>query len=203
LKTLTDQKTLTKTPRTIVGIDYSLNSPAVCVANNGGTSFSDCNFYYLTSKKKYEGIMMENVIGYRLKENNGPIERFKNLSDWVLHILETLHKKQEEKIIFIEGYSYGSKGRAIFQIAENGGILKYRLQKRYTCKTIVPSVIKKFATGKGNADKQMMYDTFKATQGVNLMKVFDQEKLNNPITDIIDSYYIMRAGYENSICNDI
>jgi hypothetical protein len=35
------------------------------------------------------------------------------------------------------------------------------------------------------------------------MKVFDQEKLNNPITDIIDSYYIMRAGYENSICNDI
>ena len=121
----------------------------------------------------------------------------------MLHILETLHKKQEEKIIFIEGYSYGSKGRAIFQIAENGGILKYRLQKRYTCKTIVPSVIKKFATGKGNADKQMMYDTFKATQGVNLMKVFDQEKLNNPITDIIDSYYIMRAGYENSICNDI
>ena len=95
LKTLTEKNTLT---RTIVGIDYSLNSPAVCVANNGGTSFSDCNFYYLTSKKKYEGIMMENVIGYRLKENNGPIERFKNLSDWVLHILETLHKKQEEKI---------------------------------------------------------------------------------------------------------
>jgi hypothetical protein len=118
-------------PKTIVGIDYSLNSPAVCVSTNGGTSFSDCYFYYLTSKKKHMGKMLENVIGYEHKEYNGPIERFKNLSDWVLHILDTLHKKQQEKIIFIEGYSYGSKGQAIFQIAENGGILKYRLQKRY------------------------------------------------------------------------
>ena len=41
-----------------------------------------------------------------------------------------------------------SKGPAIFQIAENGGILKYRLQKRFTCKTIVPSVVKKLATVK-------------------------------------------------------
>ena len=44
---------------------------------------------------------------------------------------------------------------------------------------------------------------FKKTQGTDLMKVFDSEKLNNPITDIIDSYYIMRAGYEDSISNDI
>ena len=147
--------------------------------------------------------MLENVIGYEHKEYNGPIERFKNLSDWVLHILETLHKKQKDKIIFIEGYSYGSKGQAIFQIAENGGILKYRLQKKYNCKTIVPSVIKKFATGKGNADKEMMYDFFKRESGEDLMKVFDVQKLNNPITDIIDSYYIMKAGYEDCISNNI
>ena len=147
--------------------------------------------------------MLENIIGYEHKEYNGPIERFKNLSDWVLHILDTLHKKQEDKIIFIEGYSYGSKGQAIFQIAENGGILKYRLQKRYKCKTIVPSVIKKFATGKGNADKEMMYEVFKKTQGTDLMKVFDSEKLNNPITEIIDSYYIAKVGYENSNSHNI
>ncbi len=189
--------------KTIVGIDYSLNSPAICVATGGGTSFSDCNFYYLTSKKKYIGKMYDNIIGYEHEENTGPINRFKILSDWVLHILDTLHKKQTDKQIFIEGYSYGSKGQAIFQIAENGGILKYRLQKRYECKTIVPSVIKKFATGKGNADKEKMYEQFKLTQGVDLMKIFDQQKLNNPITDIIDSYYIMRAGHEDSISNNI
>jgi hypothetical protein len=87
-------------PKTIVGIDYSLNSPAVCVSTNGGTSFSDCYFYYLTSKKKHMGKMLENVIGYEHKEYNGPIERFKNLSDWVLHILDTLHKKQTRKKSF-------------------------------------------------------------------------------------------------------
>ena len=38
---------------------------------------------------------------------------------------------------------------------------------------------------------------------VDLMKVFDVQKLNNPITDIVDSYYIMRAGYEDSISNNI
>ena len=192
----------TKT-KTIVGIDYSLNSPAVCISTNGGTAFSDCYFYYLTSKKKHIGKMLENVIGYEHKEWKSPIERFTNLSGWVLHILDTLHKKQKNKHVFIEGYSYGSKGQAVFQIAENGGILKYRLQKRFTCKTIVPSVVKKLATGKGNADKQKMYEAFTKTQGVDLMKAFDQQTLNNPITDIVDSYYIMRAGFENSISNNI
>ena len=43
-----------------------------------------------------------------------------------------------------------------------------------------------------------MYDQFKLTQGVDLIKVFDQQKLNNPITDIIDSYYIAKVGYENT-----
>ena len=188
----------TKTKKTIIGIDYSLTSPAVCI-NIGG----DLMFYYLTNKKKWIGKQSENIIGYEHEENTGPINRFKILSDWVLHILDTLHKKQTDKQIFIEGYSYGSKGQAIFQIAENGGILKYRLQKRYECRTIVPSVIKKFATGKGNADKEKMYETFLRTQGVDLMKIFDQQKLNNPITDIIDSYYIMRAGHEDSISNNI
>ena len=129
----------TKT-KTIIGIDYSLTSPAVCV-NDG-----KLKFYYLTTKKKWLGKQSKDIIGYEHKEWKSPIERFTNLSGWVLHILNTLHKKQNNKHIFIEGYSYGSKGQAIFQIAENGGILKYRLQKRFTCKTIVPSVVKKGAT---------------------------------------------------------
>ena len=32
----------------------------------------------------------------------------------------------------------------------------------------------------------------------DLMKIFDMEKLNNPVTDIVDSYYIAKIGYENS-----
>ena len=187
--------------KTIVGIDYSLNSPAICVVDTS-FDFNKCQFYYLTSKKKYLGSMSKNITGYEHKEYKTPIERFKNLSDFILHCLE---KTSSEKTIFIEGYSFGSKGQAIFQIAENCGILKYRFdfEKQFKYDTIVPSVVKKFASGKGNADKEKMYEAFTNETKVNLKKIFDMEKLNNPVTDIIDSYYIARCGYENSVSYNI
>ena len=43
-----------------------------------------------------------------------------------------------------------------------------------------------------------MYDSFKEHTKIDLMKMFDMEKLNNPVTDIVDSYYIAKVGYENS-----
>ena len=182
---------------TIIGIDYSLNSPAVCVADES-FEFDKCNFFYLTSKKKHLGKLRYNIQGDEHKEYNDPIERFENLSTWALHKINTLPNIQNGIEIFIEGYSFGSKGQAVFQIAENGGILKYRLHTTSTLKydTIVPSVIKKYATGKGNADKKLMYDTFTKEHNIDLMKVFDMQTLNNPVTDIIDSYYIARCGYE-------
>jgi Holliday junction resolvasome RuvABC endonuclease subunit len=179
----------------IIGIDYSLNSPAVCVADTS-FDFDKCVFFFLTSKKKHIGKISKNIIGVEHKEYNTPIERFSNISTWVLDII----KQYDGKQIFIEGYSFGSKGQAIFQIAENCGILKYRIstQPELTYDTIVPSVVKKMATGKGNADKEKMYESFKEHTKIDLKKIFDMEKLNNPITDIIDSYYIAKYGYENS-----
>ena len=179
----------------IVGIDYSLNSPAICVADTS-FDFNKCHFYYLTNKKKHLGSMLKNITGYEHKEYKTPIERFKNLSDFIIHCLE---KTSFEKTIFIEGYSFGSKGQAVFQIAENCGILKYRFdfEKQFKYDTIVPSVIKKFASGKGNADKEKMYEAFTNETKVDLKKIFDMGKLSNPVTDIIDSYYIAKCGYEN------
>ena len=140
--------------------------------------------------------MMKNILGTEHIEYKNPIERFANLSTWALSIINKLTDPK----IFIEGYSYGSKGQAIFQIAENGGILKYRLSQ-YNYRILVPSVIKKFATGKGNADKKMMYEQFTKDTNTNLMKAFDIPTLNNPITDIVDAYYIAKKGYfESRMC---
>ena len=63
----------------------------------------------------------------------------------------------------------------------------------------MPSVIKKSCTGKGNADKEKMYDKFYEETGINLMEELDQTTLNNPVTDIVDSYYISKVGYEEKI----
>ena len=186
-----------KKQRTIVGIDYSLNSPAICIADNS-FDFNKCSFHFLTSKKKHIGNFGKNIFGYEHKEYNTPIERFTNISSWALDIIHK-HKKDTAKV-FIEGYSFGSKGQAVFQIAENCGILKYRLQLSPSIlyDTVVPSVVKKFASGKGNADKQLMYNSFLNHTGADLLKAFDMGKLNNPVTDIVDSYYIAKVGYENS-----
>jgi len=184
-----------KKQTTIVGIDYSLNSPAICIASDD-FDFNKCSFHFLTSKKKHMGKFGNNIFGYEIKEYNTPIERFTNISTWAL---DTIHKyKSDTAKVFIEGYSFGSKGQAVFQIAENCGILKYRLQMSPSMlyNTVVPSVVKKHASGKGNADKQLMYDSFTKHTGVDLMKMFDMGKLNNPVTDIIDSYYIAKVGSE-------
>ena len=191
-----------KKQTTIVGIDYSLNSPAICIAGDN-FDFDKCSFHFLTSKKKNIGQFGKNIFGYEYKEYNTPIERFTNISNWALDIIHK-HKSDTAKV-FIEGYSFGSKGQAVFQIAENCGILKYKLQMSPTMlyDTIVPSVVKKYASGKGNADKQLMYDSFKEHTKKDLMKMFDMHKLNNPVTDIVDSYYIAKVGYENSSSHNI
>lgn len=57
----------------------------------------------------------------------------------------------------IEGYSFGSKGRSVFDIAELGGVIRRVLRlKRVPYVDIPPSVLKKYATGKGNSPKDAM-----------------------------------------------
>jgi len=178
--------------KTIVGIDYSLTSPAICINIDNSDVLM---FYYLTNKKKYIGKMSEDIIGYEHKEYDTPIRRFTYISDFIFDHISGLINP----IIFIEGYSFGSKGQGIFQIAENCGILKYRLQEaKIPYETIVPSVVKKGATGKGNADKDMMYEAFVKETTIDLKKIFDTEKVGNPLSDIADSYFIQKVGHENS-----
>ena len=179
--------------KTIIGIDYSLTSPAICINIDGDAGLM---FYYLTNKKKYTGMMSEDVVGYEHKDYDTPIRRFTYISDFILDHISGLINP----IVFIEGYSFGSKGQGIFQIAENCGILKYRLQEaKIPYETVVPSVVKKGATGKGNADKDMMYEAFNKETNIDLKKIFDTDKVGNPVSDIADSYFIQKVGYENSI----
>ena len=60
-----------------------------------------------------------------------------------------------------------------------------------------PTVIKKFATGKGNANKEMMIEAFESETGVDIReKCGIINKSWNPITDVVDAYYICKYGFQ-------
>ena len=181
---------MTKTKTKTIGIDYSLSSPAICVCT-GQFKFENCKIHYLTSVKKYEGNFYNGQINGRLHlPYTSQTERHDQISNWAISVIPNSYAN-----IFLEGYSYGSKG-LVFNLAENMGTLKHKLYKaNKDVRIIVPGVIKKLATGKGNANKLKMYEQFVKDTGIDLMKEFEQDKLNNPVTDIVDSFYVAKAGY--------
>jgi hypothetical protein len=185
-----------------IGIDYSLSSPGVCVnTSEGEFKYEDCTFYFLTNTKKYDTTFRENIafgksavefIGSPHQLYTSEPERYNQISDWVIDIINSYVFWQEQPIIQIEDYSYGSTGR-VFHIAENLGLLKYKLKMEcgwdYTL--LPPSVIKKFATDKGNANKDLMLDAFEKDTGANLPKIFDTTS-KSPISDVADAYFICK-----------
>jgi Holliday junction resolvasome RuvABC endonuclease subunit len=182
-----------------VGIDYSLSSPAICISPDEKCSFILCKFYYLTTKKKYEGTW-NNIYGDLHKPWNCPEERYDNIASWVIECLskyDTSFGLDAIQHITIEDYAMGAKGR-VFHIGENAGAMKMRLYKNnlpYT--TISPSEVKKFASGKGNANKDKMYEAFlNEYKYYQLKDILGQDTLDSPVTDIVDAYYICKAGIE-------
>ena len=102
---------------------------------------------------------------------------------------------------FIEGYAYGAVGR-VFQIAENTGLLKYKLWKDgIPFSVFAPSEIKKHATGKGNSNKERLYECFLAETNVDIRKTLDimNNKVWNPVSDIVDAYYITKLGFNKMV----
>ena len=180
---------------TIAGIDYSLSSPAICIHQSNTTfSVNNCSFNFLTDKAKCLGTFNPNSLGLPFATWNNDQERYNAIATWA----ETTCKLHSVEHVFIEGYSYGSTGR-VFHIAENVGILKHVLWKAsIPFAVIAPTVIKKLATGKGNADKQKMDVAFVNETGYNMKTLLGlTDKQWNPSSDIIDSYYICKYGFEN------
>lgn len=63
--------------------------------------------------------------------------------------------------------------------------------------TVPPTVVKKSATGKGNATKEKMYEAFVNETGIDLHNIISPTtKLGSPTTDIVDAWYIARHMHE-------
>jgi len=171
----------------IAGIDYSMSCPSLCIFDTElDFTFQNCHFYYLIDKKT-KIIEEGNIHGEYYSKDSENVKRFDHISDWAITIL----KNQKVTHVYLEGYSMGSRGR-VFHIAENTGVLKQKIYKEgITCEVVPPSTWKKEVVGKGNADKQHVYESM----NVDLKPIFKSKSITSPINDIADSYFICKYGY--------
>ena len=190
----------------IAGIDYSLTSPAICVykdENGGHFDFDRCVFHYLSNNEKQQQLAartgLKNLRVDSYPEWQSEEERHEKLATWAYNIVQGCEE------VFLEGYAFATSAQAgVRSIAENTGLLKHKMWKnKITFKTYPPTVIKKFATDKGNANKEMMYSAFvdELLTPTDLKERLTPKakKITSPISDIVDSYFIAKCGDEGLI----
>lgn len=175
----------------IAAVDYSMYCPCLSINDiSQKITFENTKFYYITKIVKHVGIF-DNLHGIKELEYSSQEQRFDNITNTILDIL----LKHNVSDIAIEGYSYGSVG-SVFDIAENTGVLKHKIFKNnINIHLIPPTEAKKFATNKGNANKQDMFDVFLLEKNIDFRSKisYTKEKIDNPVSDIVDSYFILKT----------
>jgi crossover junction endodeoxyribonuclease RuvC len=129
----------------IIGIDPSLTSTGIVVLRNG---------------------QVETAVTTKNRPELGTIERVTDIRLQIGKILSNLTNDEETQwqapdLIVIEGFSYGSKGRSVFDIAYLGWRIRedlewHREYEKTVWIEVPPTQLKKFATGKGNANKEII-----------------------------------------------
>jgi len=163
-----------------VAIDFSLNSPGICIYNDGTKRFHFISYIKDKSGTKKEQKLQEEIgmlddvtlvkqpdfsvsKEYSSKELL-KIRRYNVMSDEILKLVLDHTDPKDNFIISFEGSSYGSKQGTnnIIDMASGAAILKNKFLnelKPLDIQTIAPTSIKKFA-GKGNMNKRELWNSF-------------------------------------------
>lgn len=185
-----------------IGIDPSINSTGMAIRTDTGY----CRFFIikgdkLTKKEKNAQLDNSEIFEYCLyqkenvKDTNNAHERelakahnLSTIADTIYNIIEELLQQFRKSntinsvTICMEGISYGSiHSAAVMDLAGLNYLIRDRLHHHTVVGTLLvtpPAEIKRFYTGSGNANKQLMISTFKGS-----FPDFDLPKLD----DICDS----------------
>lgn len=185
-----------------IGIDPSINSTGMTIRTDTGF----CRFFIikgdkLTKKEKNAQLNNYEIFEYCLyqkenvKDTNNAHERelakahnLSTIADTIYNITEELLQQLRKTgtidsvTICMEGISYGSiHSAAVMDLAGLNYLIRDRLHHHTVVGTLLvtpPAEVKRFYTGSGNANKQLMISTFKGS-----FPDFDLPKLD----DICDS----------------
>ena len=183
----------------ILGIDFSLNSPAWCLLTPEGSKWG--SFHRTT--KKIDRMMANEASPFKIF-NEDPhfsikviekfklegeyfviekkkIENFIEISEEFVGMIEP-HIDSETKI-FMEGISFGSSGNSLIDISMATALVRKRLVEIVGFQNLniySPTSIKKFAL-KGNSKKDELYiqllDKYKDNKNLEpLVKILEQNK---------------------------
>lgn len=185
---------------TVIGVDYSLTSPAICIHRGDEWNHRNCTWHFLTDRPKLEG---------RVQQFNGTLkplhtceeQRHDQLSQWAFDLI--FASKPDR--VMIEGYSYASSVGRIFNLAENTGLLKHKLWKNQICFDVAaPTSIKKFFTTRGNANKEKMQEVFISETSIDVKNILSiSEKQWNPSSDIIDAYALAKYAFQTNLTGEL
>lgn len=185
-------------------IDCSITSSGISIYDDQTKN----TFLYTYSEKISEPIEF-NVGKFEVKFINQPRKRknkpwFADMFQKYMHITDTISAEILPKIdsdsqIYIEGYAYAGKGKN-FNIGEFGGLLKRHIYNSmgddFIINEIAPSQWKRFITGNGNANKQLIYDYMMKTEIrevlAELMLLGFTYKPKSWLEDIVDVYAIQK-----------
>jgi len=180
----------------IVGaVDYSMSSPAIAVCTAGSLEVLNFHEHFIFhSLCSYRLANQKNIFFTMHQKFESDIRRFDYISEWAIEALQGVDQ------VLMEGYSMGSKG-LVYNIGENTGLLKHKLLFKLGKEPVIipPTVIKKSATGKGNADKSQMHKAFVERTGVDLRQMIQPKRLlGSPTTDIVDAFFIAHLADRKS-----
>lgn len=164
-----------------VGCDYSITSPAVTIIDG-----SSVEHYFRFDLPKRKILSFPDSFKFKpIVDKDDAMRRYNENSDWVLECIGG-----REATVVIEGYAMGVSGTGrVFDLAENCGILKFKLnQAGIKYYTPTPGQIKKFYTGNGAAKKELMVYTFEKKTSNDLYDIFKWESVKSPMSDIADSH---------------
>lgn len=186
-----------------IGIDYSMTCPAACLIDSEWTSgeFDEHapRFWFGHERKTCRAADVQFDVIFPGTVIDRAERNARSLIAWLCLYAPSV------KTVAIEDYAFSATGR-VFHIGEHTGILKYLLEKSsISFVPVSPTAVKKFATGKGNADKQKMTNAFLnaypparawITDFFPRTICVDTAPAKSPLSDLADAYWI--ANYAAS-----
>ena len=196
-----------------VGIDPSINSTGITIARYENNVEVEIKFYIIKNGKltkresaandsidNFEYIIYNKIDLTQFKDDNHVFEYYKTKN--MVEVVNTIYdlilnevKKYSAIVnVVIEGISYGSSVRtkSVFDLAGLNYMIRYKLItgdiQHLNLSIATPSNIKKYATGKGNANKESIMTIFKY--------IFPEMQNIPKLDDIADSYFMAYFALE-------